>query len=80
MTTKQDIRRWLETGLRSNCSHVIVVCDTFAWEDYPVYVSKKDNCEEICKIHQKNMQQVMEVYNLSMDINEQLNQKRVWNV
>lgn len=59
---------------------MLVVCDTFDYEDYDVCVFPgKDINKEIAD-YQKNMQRVMEVYNLSMDLEEQLNQKRSWNL
>ncbi len=80
MTTKQDIRKWLESGLEKNATHVIVVVDTFDWEDYPVYVSPDDDVrKKEIKYKETRMQRVMEIYNLSMDLDEQLNESRAWN-
>ena len=79
MTTKDDIRRWLENGKKKRVTHLIVVCDTFDYEDYPVYVHKNENVHEVEEQHSKDMQRVMEVYKLSMDWDEQLNQKRSFN-
>jgi len=45
-TTKEDIQRWLDYGKESGATHVIVVCDTFDWEDYPVYVSPTEDVNE----------------------------------
>jgi hypothetical protein len=35
--TKQDIIGWLDRGKAQGATHVIVVCDTFDWDDYPVF-------------------------------------------
>ena len=37
-TTRERIREWIERGQEEGATHVIVVCDTFDWEDYPVMV------------------------------------------
>ena len=37
--TKKEIRQWLEHGKAQNATHMIVVCDTYDWEDYPVFIS-----------------------------------------
>lgn len=82
MATKQDIRGWLERGLEKNATHVICVVDTFPldWEDYPVYVSPDDDVrKKEIKFKEASMQRVMEIYNLSMDLEEQLNEHRAWN-
>ena len=42
-TTKQVIRRWLKEAKAKGATHMIVVCDTFDHEDYPVFVMPGDN-------------------------------------
>lgn len=78
-TTVKEIREWLLQAKKEGATHMIVVCDTFDHDDYPVNVSRD---EDVRKVHQKydgvNMQRVMEVYNLRMDIEGQLG-KRVMN-
>lgn len=59
---------------------MLVVCDTFDHEDYDVPVMPGENVRKI--FHSYNgmdMQRVMEVYNLSMDLEAQLQQDRVFN-
>lgn len=70
--TREDIRGWFRAGVASGATHLIVVCDTFEWEDYPVYVggtapgARTGDVREIAEEYRgKNMQRVMEVYNLS---------------
>lgn len=80
-TTKDTIHRWIKRGIEENATHMIVVCDTFDHTDYPVYVySSQLTKEKIEYIQNASMQRVMEVYNLSMDIEAQLNQFRAWNL
>ena len=81
-TTKEMIREWLFQGKkREGVTHVMIVCDTFDWEDYPVYITGGQEAahRKYEEIHGKNMQKVMEVYNLSMDIEAQLNEPRAFN-
>jgi len=45
---------------------LIVVCDQFDWEDYPVYVTATEDVNEKRKLYNgANMQKIMEVYVLS---------------
>lgn len=76
-TTKATIARWLNQAKKDGATHLIVVCDTFDHEDYPVSVMPgKDVREVYAKYNGKNMQRVMEVYSLSMDLDAQLNEFR----
>jgi hypothetical protein len=64
-TTKSDIREWLEEA-KEDTSHMIVVCDTYDYDDYPVYVSKSENLKDkIASYNFSNMQKIMEVYSLT---------------
>lgn len=72
-TTVEDIRGWIDEAKEEGATHVIVACDTFDWSDYPVPVMPDEDVHEIYDhYHRKNMQKVMEVYNLNKDVEEQL--------
>ena len=73
-TTRQDLREWFERGVEDGATHMIVVCDTFSYEDYPVYVMPGEDARAKFNEHQNpgKMSSVMEVYNLSQDKEEQL--------
>ena len=77
--TTSDISRWFDSAIEQQATHMIVVCDTYDWEDYPVYVNKPDDVHEIEYKIKGNMQKVMEVYKMSMDKNQQMNQHRAFN-
>jgi len=88
--TPDQIRQWLEEGIEAGASHVIVVCDTWDYDHYPVLVY--DNIDEILEKYttkkdvigapiSDNMEKPMEVYDLDMDLDEQLKPgTRVWNL
>ena len=79
----EQIESWLEKGKDDNNSHMLVVCDTFDWSDYPVYVKKTEDIQEEIRKHNgstNNMQQIMEIYNYSIDLEAQLKQGRAHNV
>jgi hypothetical protein len=78
-TSKEDIRRWIKSGQEQGATHLIVVCDTFDWEDYPVYVMPTDDVQKkYASYNGPNMQKVMEVYNLKKDIEKQVSQYRAF--
>ena len=78
-TSRDEIRDWLVEGKKNGKTHCIIVCDEFSYEDYPVYVDLTQNVKKIYdKYCYKNMQRVMEVYNLNLDIHEQLMEYRAF--
>jgi hypothetical protein len=78
--TKGNIRQWLKEKPRKDVTHMIVVCDTFDWEDYPVYVKKGENPREVYNHYNgNNMQRVMEVYSYRKNLETQLNEGRAFN-
>ncbi len=88
MTTVHEIRGWLTRDLESylggdtkkeDITHMIVVCDTFDYSDYPVYVTRNEDVRKVYNEHNgKNMQRVMEVYSYGRDLEEQLNERRAF--
>lgn len=79
--TKDDIRTWLTYAKEQqpSCTHMLVVCDTFDHDDYPVYVTMDEDVRDVARAHDGvNMQQLMEVYDLSMDIETQLAETRAF--
>ena len=79
--TKADFIRWFQRGKEEKARWMIMVCDTFDYEDYPVYVKEdEDFHKEYDKYDDKNMQKIMEVYDLNMDFEEQFRQERCFNM
>lgn len=74
-TTREDIVKWLADA-PDGTGYMIVMCDTFDWDDYPVYVpvgeAPKDKCGG-------SMQKPMECYDLRIDFKYQVAQERAWN-
>ena len=77
MTTREDIRGWLTQGKEQGSTHVIVMCDTFDHEDYPVFVEPGEDARD--KAPKGNMQRIMECYSLSLPFDEQLDEHRAHN-
>lgn len=80
-TTIADLKYWHETGVTQGKTHMIIVCDTFDWEDYPVYAESPKDCMEKYRQYgpgNTNMQKVMEVYDLSKPFVEHA--QRVWDL
>jgi hypothetical protein len=73
--TREEISKWFDRGLESNHIYMLVVCDTFDWDDYPVFTNSDEEC--ISKYNRPgDMQKVMEVYDLRQDKQEQMNERR----
>ncbi len=70
MSTASEIKDWFDEAKKIGSSHMIVVCDTFSHEDYPIGVYSPIKGDEEClkrynEHNGPNMQRVMEVYDIS---------------
>lgn len=66
ITTIEDKKRWKEDGRKQKAIYLIVVCDTFDYADYPVYVKSGQNLEKVkSKYDGKGMQKIMEIIKLN---------------
>ena len=73
--TRQDIDEWFDRGVSKGARHMLVVCDTFDYDDYPVFTTTDDECLHLYK-NPGEMQRVMEVYDLRAKKDEQMNEHR----
>lgn len=72
-TTVGMLKEWFAEGKKQKATHMIVACDTFDWEDYPVYVKKGQDVHEVeASIRNQSMQKIMEVYDLQAKMNAQM--------
>lgn len=89
-TTEEDIKGWFMEGKEKGATHIIVVCDTFSYEDYPIFVMPdedvrkksfeygRDNGNGLPSLENDKMSKVMEVYSLSLPMEDQLKEFRAW--
>lgn len=78
-TTREEIAQWFDEA-DPGSTHMLIVCDEYDHEDYPVYVGPDRNVLDVEREYDsKEMSHVMEVYNLSMDKETQLRQRRAHN-
>jgi len=60
--SRDDIDRWIQSAIAAKCEFIISVCDTFDWDDFPVYC--KDKSELITTYDQYdgvNMNKINEI-------------------
>lgn len=76
-TALAELRTWFEDAESSGASHMIIVCDTYDWEDYPVFVSPGDDPVEVAtEFNGKDMQKIMECYKISLGWDSQSKEYR----
>lgn len=77
-TTREILGKWFEQGKieRPNATHMVVTCDTFDYDDYPVYItaSTPENARQQARFYDNSssMSRLMEVYSYAVPIEEQL--------
>lgn len=78
--TKDDIRSWFRKGVFSSEApyrYMVIRCDTLTWDDYPSYCVTAAGAKAIIS-SPGYMQKVVEVYDLTMDMETQLSEQRAW--
>jgi hypothetical protein len=73
--TREDISLWFDHGVTFNSKYMVIICDTYDWEDYPAYFSNADEARMKMRAPGE-MQKVMECYDLGADKEVQMNQFR----
>jgi hypothetical protein len=78
MTSYNKVKNWVMEAKMSGCEYAIIACDRFDHSDYLIKCRNADECrEKIQEINKPdNMQRIMEIYDLSMPIQDQLNEYR----
>lgn len=80
-TSRYEIENWFDAGRRKAKGFLLVVTDTYDWEDYPVYAtSVEDVLQKFNHYHGQNMQRVTEVYDLALDKALQMAEGRAWHL
>lgn len=79
--TKAEIEAWVRKAAEEGKAYVMIVWDTLDYSDYPVPCDTAKQCDELREVYDdhQNMSKIMECYDLSMDIDEQLNAYRARN-
>jgi hypothetical protein len=76
-----DLDRWFEEGLRRGATHLIVVCDEFSREDFPVYVMPdQDVRSRLAEYDGVQMHAIHEVYRLDLDKAAQMAERRAYHL
>jgi len=66
--TRGDVNRWIETAKKNGDNYIISVCDTFDYDDYPIYCKSKGTAKEQFEEHNgHNMQRVNEIIRINED-------------
>ena len=78
-TSREDISRWFDAGVAKGATHMIVACDSFDHDDYPIYVMPGENVRSRTdQVGKESMQRVMEVYALHLSKAAQLGEHRAF--
>lgn len=78
---KKKITEWFKDGVSRGATHLFVVRDNMAWEDYHVYVLQDERIREKYELYGANGDHtVMEIYSLTINMEEQLNEEHSWHM
>lgn len=72
-TTLSELKQWFQNGVKHKALYMIVACDTFDWEDYPIYCkTREEMIQQVADHTGINMQKIMEVYDLTIPMKDQM--------
>ena len=64
--TRQEVDQWIETARENGNTHIVVMCDTFDYDNYPIYVNSQEEADKAVKDKSgKNMQQLQEIIDVT---------------
>lgn len=79
-TSRHQIEQWFHEGYDQSYSYMIIACDQFDYGDYPVYAHETSVEHIVAELLERDLTDVHEVYDLDMDMDDQLAEKRAWNM
>jgi hypothetical protein len=60
--SRQDVDRWIQVARENGHEFILSVCDTFDYDDYPVYCENREELMRRYDVYNgKNMQRVNEI-------------------
>lgn len=65
--TRDDVNRWIELAKKNNHKYIISVCDTWDYDDYPVFFDDVKTLEENYSKYTINMQKINEIIRINDD-------------
>jgi hypothetical protein len=83
-STIEERQAWFDAGVEQGAHYMIIVTDTFSYEDYPEYVtngvgtSVSERSQELES--DEKMSRVMEIFDLKGDKQAQFASERAWAV
>lgn len=79
--SREDVKNWIYAAKKRGATHMIVTCDTYEWEDYPVDVMPGESLtQKFSDNNGPNMTKVMEVYAMHLPLDAQLAERRAWHM
>jgi hypothetical protein len=77
MSTTEDIRKWFDDGAESGYDFMLIVCAKNSDNVFPVYTYTANTAERAAEYTGTN-HNVLESYDLSVDIDLQIRMKRAY--
>lgn len=63
----EDVEGWKETAKEMGATHIISVCDTFDYDDYPIYVMPEEDISARARgITMESMQRINEIIEVNI--------------
>lgn len=68
VATRNDVDRWIKEAIKNKMKFIISVCDTFEWDDFPIYCKDEEELRnEYPKHDGENMETINEIIKIEGD-------------
>jgi hypothetical protein len=78
--SKNDILHWIDEAKERGSAYLIIGLDPFDYDNFPIYCESGDECRYKIDDLLRTGNRYDEVYNMSMDIDDQINEYRAMNL
>lgn len=79
MTTRAEIKQWFDEAAHEGAAYMIIFCDTFDYEDFPVFCPNAADAHKRLLESSGAMLRAMEVYDVARGWESQAS-GRAWNL
>ena len=65
-TPEQELQRWIKGAEEAGATYMLVVCDTFDYDEYPTHVYPGDSLHEVQKKYKDSVEEIIAITDVEL--------------